>query len=803
MAKTKSKWAKLVPLMIVVLLAVVLSVTLTACNEGTPGKDGIGIASAVVNDSGELILTYTDGRTENLGKVVGNDGAPGESGDPGETGDTGRGIKDVQIVDGKLVITYTDGTSESVDMPVVEDECEHSAIERITLKEHSFNKEANEVIDGIYLEVCGDCGRSFVKREAAHTFKSTTVEPTCTEEGYTGNVCLVCGYAEEKTAIQPAEGHKWGEPIPVNDKDKNFCEDGGTAVHVCEVCAATEIVEYTEGLGHKFDVATFSWSQQPAADKGGVLSGKCTVCGEYQEVDTPALNSSDYRVEDAEGHEFQSCLIGGQFTYYYLYKADETSEAVELTNLPVPVTVAPSEHKLGIPAGDGTYTDVKALSELAEQDGPRKGMFDIDKLIAMGYKLFNNEPVATCNIKHTDNDVLNGYLEAAGLQNAEGVGLATVWCCECASDADSMFTIVVFRDHTPDENGWTTVTEPTCTTPGSEKAACVVCGEETVTREIPALGHDVIKKLEQNGENYKVVMSCSRCDWTESKNVDAKDVQVEVIVEPTCVQEGKAMVTYDGMTEEIVLPKNDEAHDILAPTKDGKYLLGTPGVFVDDAYKGKITCSADGIGYVVCAHKDASGVEHTVQVTIYVEHTYNTAQIENATCTTSGTKTFTCTVCHESYTEYIEPLGHDYELEMVTLPTIDGAGSANLVCKTCGHRHDGVTLPALSDDAYEYNVTTDATCSSQGRAEYTISLTVEDEFTIKSETNPDGETTNKSVSAAYTFSIVTDKTEHMTAEELPEGTPTYTWTDKNGVTYTGYICQDCGNMIVVKTVMSE
>lgn len=44
---------------------------------GIDGKDGIGITNAEINTSGELILTYSDGKSVNLGKVVGADGKDG------------------------------------------------------------------------------------------------------------------------------------------------------------------------------------------------------------------------------------------------------------------------------------------------------------------------------------------------------------------------------------------------------------------------------------------------------------------------------------------------------------------------------------------------------------------------------------------------------------------------------------------------------------------------------------------------------------------------------------------------------
>ena len=49
------------------------------------GGASVGIADAGINDNGELILTYTDGSTDNLGVVVGQDGKNGINGTNGTT----------------------------------------------------------------------------------------------------------------------------------------------------------------------------------------------------------------------------------------------------------------------------------------------------------------------------------------------------------------------------------------------------------------------------------------------------------------------------------------------------------------------------------------------------------------------------------------------------------------------------------------------------------------------------------------------------------------------------------------------
>jgi len=53
------------------------------------GKDGLGLAGAVITREGTLVITLTDGQTRDLGVVVGKDGAPGVAGRDGLDGVNG------------------------------------------------------------------------------------------------------------------------------------------------------------------------------------------------------------------------------------------------------------------------------------------------------------------------------------------------------------------------------------------------------------------------------------------------------------------------------------------------------------------------------------------------------------------------------------------------------------------------------------------------------------------------------------------------------------------------------------------
>lgn len=76
---------------------------------GVNGNDGIGVAKSEVNTSGELVITYSNGDSTNLGKIVGKDGLDGTNGIDGKDG---IGITNAEInASGELILTYSNGKS--------------------------------------------------------------------------------------------------------------------------------------------------------------------------------------------------------------------------------------------------------------------------------------------------------------------------------------------------------------------------------------------------------------------------------------------------------------------------------------------------------------------------------------------------------------------------------------------------------------------------------------------------------------------------------------------------------------------
>ena len=121
---------------------------LTSIN-GTDGEDGRGVSGVEINTAGELVLTFTDSTSVNLGNIKGTDGqngtngksayeiaqdngytgtetewltsligANGTDGTNGTNGTDGVGIDNINVdTDGKLIVTLTNGST--VDLGVI------------------------------------------------------------------------------------------------------------------------------------------------------------------------------------------------------------------------------------------------------------------------------------------------------------------------------------------------------------------------------------------------------------------------------------------------------------------------------------------------------------------------------------------------------------------------------------------------------------------------------------------------------------------------------------------------------------
>ncbi len=125
------------------------------------------------------------------------------------------------------------------------------------------SKEYTVVCNGYYPH---DPAVSIIEVMCSHknTELNNVKEPSCTEDGYTGDtVCSVCGQVISKGDAIPALGHKWSG-------FKDNC-DSKTHCHCCERCGVCENAEHIWNSG----VIT----RQPSDKEKGEITYTCTECG--------------------------------------------------------------------------------------------------------------------------------------------------------------------------------------------------------------------------------------------------------------------------------------------------------------------------------------------------------------------------------------------------------------------------------------------------------------------------------------------------------------------------------------------
>lgn len=103
------------------------------------------------------------------------------------------------------------------------------------------------------------------------------------------------------------------------------------------------------------------------------------------------------------------------------------------------------------------------------------------------------------------------------------------------------------------------------------------------------------------------------------------------------------------------------------------------------------------------------------------KHTYTSEVTKEPTCTEPGVKTFTCENGDDSYTEVIQPLGHNFSSEYTVdkEPTHTEAGSKSQHCSRCDAKQNVTSIPATGHKYNDGVVTKNPTCTEKGVKTFT------------------------------------------------------------------------------------
>ena len=304
-------------------------------------------------------------------------------------------------------------------------------------------------------------------------------EPTCTEEGYTGDTyCKVCDKVQKPGKSIPAKGHSWNEGVITTAAT---CENAGAKTYTCTVCNATK-TEAIDATGH----TPVEVAEQPATctEAGHKAGTKCSVCG---------ATISGMEEIPATGH------------------TEVVDTAVEATCTKTGLT-------------EGKHCSVCNAVIKAQEVIPAKGHTEvIDEAIEATCTTPGKTEGKHCSVC---NEVIVAQTEVPAKGHTEVVDLAVEATCTAPGKTEgkhcSVCGEVITAQETVPAKGHTEVVDPvveaTCTKPGkTEGKHCSVCNEVLVAQKVvSAKGHDwdsgKILKQPTYGENGEMLYTCAICD---------------------------------------------------------------------------------------------------------------------------------------------------------------------------------------------------------------------------------------------------------------------------------------------------
>ena len=249
--------------------------------------------------------------------------------------------------------------------------------------------------------------------------------------------------------------------------------------------------------------------------------------------------------------------------------------------------------------------------------------------------------------------------------------------------------------------------KPTCESIGVKVYTCS-CGAEK-TEVLAKLGHDPGELQSTSSTCTKEgsdTITCTRCGKILTNNVKEKLAHKwndgEVIDEPTCFSIGSKKFTCKncGTEKTETIPKlehvesEEKTRDATCTQKGGTYTECT--------VCGEILSDGD---IPALGHDWGDGVV-----------------INEATCTSIGSKKYTCSRCSEEKVEVINKLAHVESEQKTRAATCTEKGEVYTECETCGKYMNLISdIPALNHNWNDGVVVEEATCHSIGSKKFTCS----------------------------------------------------------------------------------
>ena len=356
--------------------------------------------------------------------------------------------------------------------------------------------------------------------ECPHTNTETVDEkaPTCTEDGYTGNLyCNDCGNVVTYGETDPMLGHDYKE----TDRKEPDCQNDGYIKKTCENCS-DEISEPIASTGSEHNIETTI--VPPTCTEDGYTLKKCTVDGCTYEEKTDAVTS--------EGHKWNTWEVNAETHAEKCSVCGATAEPAEhsYTN-GVCVCGYGCDHSFDAWESDaeGHY---KVCSNCSSSTNKTPHSFEGGKCTECEYICAHiwgdwqtvTESTCTSQGVQTRSCTACGASETVDKALAEHSYTSEIIPPTCVDGGYTIYTCTVCGDVYEGEpteplghsfGDWQTVVDSTCTEKGSKTRTCTVCNL-TENGDIAEKGHSYNTEVIAPSctEGGCTVYTCSVCEHT-------------------------------------------------------------------------------------------------------------------------------------------------------------------------------------------------------------------------------------------------------------------------------------------------
>ena len=520
--------------------------------------------------------------------------------------------------------------------------------------------------------------------------------------------------------------HSFGEWTVVNAAS---CTEKGSRQHTCSLCGYTENGEI-DATGHDWEEKA-TVDQEASCQRPGRQSVHCRNCDEVKDVEViPAI-----------GHLFTHYIPDGNATC----KEDGTMTASCDRGCGVSETIVEKGSSRNAAHKPGEAIAEKIVPATCRQEGSYDSVVyctvcgaEISREAATTEKLAHTEVkdlavAATCVdpgltegshcavcgeilVPQEETPVVEhtfGEWEDLTASSCTTVGSRRRVCSVCGY----VETVGVEADGHDWEEDYTVDKEATCTEAGSRSIHCKNCEAITGSETIPAMGHSFTNYVSDNNAacNADGTMTavCDHGCGTQKTIIEEGSSQriahtpgeaiAENVIPATCTAEG----SYDSVVYCTVCGA-EISRDTVKAEKNAHVEAVDPAV--------PATCTEGGLSEG--SHCSVCGEVLTAQEEIPpVGHSFGEwKNVKAADCTTKGSRQRICDVCGIIETEIVEAIGHDWENDWTTdkEESCTEAGSRSIHCKNCNAVKDSEVIPVSEHVFLRYVSNNDATCKADG-----------------------------------------------------------------------------------------